>query len=63
VQYDSGNRWTTIEISTRGPHMTARLNGVLIAEADDAKYPRGPVSLQAAGGIVRYRNVQIRPIK
>jgi len=63
VQYDSGNRWTTIEISARGPHMTARLNGTLVAEADDTKYARGPVSLQAAGGIVRYRNVQIRAIK
>ena len=63
VQYDSGNKWTTIEISTRGPHMTATLNGVLTAEADDAKYKSGPVSLQAAGGIVRYRNVQIRPVR
>jgi len=43
--------------------MTARLDGTLTAEADDAKYPRGPVALQAAGGIVRYRNVQIREIK
>ena len=63
VQYDSGNKWTTIEISARGPHMTAKLNGTLVAEADDTKYARGPVSLQAAGGLVRYRNVQIRPVK
>ena len=33
------------------------------SECDDAKYARGPVSLQAAGGIVRYRNVQIRELK
>jgi 3-keto-disaccharide hydrolase len=63
VQYDAGGKWTTIEISARGPHMTAKLNGTLIAEADDTKYARGPVSLQAAGGLVRYRNVQIRPVK
>ena len=63
VQFDAGGKWTTIEISARGPHMTAKLNGTLIAEADDAKYARGPVSLQAAGGLVRYRNVQIRPFK
>ena len=63
VQFDSGNKWTTIEISARGPHMTARLNGTLVAEANDATYKSGPVSLQAAGGLVRYRNVQIRPIK
>jgi len=62
VKYDAGGKWTTIEISARGPHMTAKLNGTLIAEADDTKYARGPVSLQAAGGLVRYRNVQIRPV-
>jgi hypothetical protein len=63
VQFDSGNKWTTIEISVRGTHMTAKLDGTLVAEADDAKYKSGPVSLQAAGGLVRYRNVQIRPVK
>jgi len=63
VKYDAGGKWTTIEISARGPHMTAKLNGMLTAEADDTKYARGPVSLQAAGGLVRYRNVEIRPVK
>jgi hypothetical protein len=63
VKVDSGNRWTTIEIVARGPRMTARLNGTLTAEATDSKYPRGPVALQAAGGLVRYRNVQIKEIK
>ena len=63
VQYDSGNRWTTIEITARGPRITARLNGMVTAEANDTKYARGPVALQAAGGLVRYRNVQIREIK
>jgi len=63
VQYDSGGKWTTVVITAKGPHMVATLNGVKTAEADDAKYARGPVSLQAAGGVVRYRNVQIRELK
>ena len=63
VQYDSGGTWTTVVITAKGPHMVATLNGIKTAEADDAKYARGPVSLQAAGGIVRYRNVQIRELK
>ncbi len=62
-KFDSAGKWTTVEISTRGPHMTGRLDGKLVAEADDAKYASGPVSLQAAGGLIRYRNVQIRRIK
>ena len=63
VKFDSGNRWTTVEITARGPRMTARLNGTLTAEATHSQYARGPVALQAAGGLVRYRNVQIREIK
>jgi len=63
VQYDSGGKWTTVVITAKGPHMVATLNGIKTAEADDAKYARGPVSLQAAGGIVRYRNVQIRELR
>jgi len=63
VKFDSGNIWTTVEITVRGPRMTARLNGTLTAEANDSKYARGPIALQAAGGLVRYRNVQIRELK
>ena len=63
VQVDTPNRWMPIEITMKGSHMTAKVDGKLTAEADDAKYKSGPVSLQAAGGLVRYRNVQIREIK
>lgn len=63
VHYDAGNRWTTVAITARGPKFTARLNGTPLAEATDTKYARGPVALQAAGGLVRYRNVQIRELK
>ncbi|MBI3048069.1 MAG: DUF1080 domain-containing protein [Acidobacteria bacterium] len=63
VKYDAGNRWTTVEITARGPRLSARLNGTLIAEATDTKYARGPVALQAAGGLVRYRNVRIRELR
>jgi hypothetical protein len=63
VKFDAGNRWTSVEIAARGPKMTARLNGTLTAEAEDGKYTRGPIALQAAGGLVRYRNVQIRELK
>jgi hypothetical protein len=62
-QFDAGGKWVTVVITAKGAHMVATLNGIKTAEADDAKYPRGPVSLQAAGGVVRYRNVQIRELK
>jgi hypothetical protein len=63
VQFDAGGKWVTAVITAKGPHMVGTLNGIKTAEADDAKYKSGPVSLQAAGGIVRYKNVQIRELK
>ena len=63
VQVDTPDRWMPIEIVVKGAHMTAKVDGKLTAEADDSKYKSGPVSLQAAGGLVRYRNVQIRELK
>ena len=63
VKVDTPDRWMSIEITSKGAHMTAKVDGKLTAEADDAKYKSGPVSLQAAGGLVRYRNVQIRELK
>lgn len=63
VQFDAGGKWVTAVVTAKGPHLVGTLNGIKTAEADDAKYAHGPVSLQAAGGIVRYRNVQIRELK
>jgi hypothetical protein len=63
VQFDSGNKWTTVELTVRGAKFTARMNGTLVTEATDTKYARGPIAIQAAGGLVRYRNIQIRELK
>jgi len=63
VKFDSGNKWITVEISARGPRLTVKMDGILTAEATDTKYARGPIALQAAGGPVKYRNVQIRVVR
>ena len=60
VQFDSGNKWVTVDISAMGPRMTVRLDGILTAEATDTTFASGQFALQAAGGEVKYRNVQIR---
>jgi hypothetical protein len=38
------------------------LNGVKTAEAEDSKLASGPVALQYAGGVVKFRKFQIRPL-
>jgi hypothetical protein len=43
--------------------MTVVLNGVTtVRDAEDAKFARGPIALQYGAGVVRFRNVRIRPL-
>ena len=58
----AGGKWNTYEIRAQGSHMVITLNGVKTAEADDAKHARGPFALQYGAGVVKFRNVQVRPL-
>ena len=58
----AGGKWNTYEITAKGNRMTVVLNGVQTAQADDGKLPSGPIALQYAGGVVKFRKVQIKPL-
>ncbi|HKC55145.1 MAG TPA: DUF1080 domain-containing protein, partial [Vicinamibacterales bacterium] len=58
----AGGKWNTYEIRAQGSHMVITLNGVKTAEADDTKHARGPFGLQYGAGVVKFRNVQVRPL-
>jgi Domain of Unknown Function (DUF1080) len=57
---DAGNQWSTMEVTARGPKMSVRINGVLVAEGEDGKFARGPIALQRGAGEIRFRKVEIR---
>lgn len=60
---NAGGKWTTLEITAKGPKMTVVLNGVTtVRDAEDAKFARGPIALQYGAGTVKFRNVRIRPL-
>lgn len=60
---NAGGKWNTLEITAKGPRMTVVLNGVTtVRDAEDAKFPRGPIALQYGAGVVRFRNVRIRAL-
>lgn len=59
---DTGGRWSTYEIRVEGEHMQARINGILTADGSDSKYSSGPIALQYGSGIVKFRNVNIKPL-
>ncbi len=58
----AGGKWNTYDITVKGNRITVMLNGVKTAEGEDSKLPSGPVGLQYAGGVVKFRKFQIRPL-
>ena len=65
----AGGRWSTYEITAKGPQLTVRLYGVTTVSIQDRKLASGPFALQygagvknAQGGAIKWRKVQIRAL-
>lgn len=58
----TGGQWNTMEITARGTHMAVVLNGVKTAETNEARDVAGIIGLQYAGGVVKFRKLQVRPL-
>ncbi len=59
---DAGGQWNTFEITARGPRLIVVLNGVQTVDVEDGQFTQGPIALQAGGGTVRFRTVQVRTL-
>ena len=52
-----------MEITANGSHFKVVLNGVVtVADGQDSKFADGLIALQSAGGVVKFRKLQIKPI-
>lgn len=58
----TGGQWNTYEITADGDHIVVVLNGVKTVDMRDSTYKSGPLSLQYAAGVVKFRNVQLRKL-
>jgi hypothetical protein len=58
----TGGQWNTMDITAKGKHMKVVLNGVTTAETDEARDAAGIIGLQYAGGVVKFRKVQVKPL-
>jgi hypothetical protein len=64
----AGGKWNTYEITAKGSHFTAVLNGIKTAEGNDDKHKSGHIALQHGAtkvkdaGIVKFRKVEIKPL-
>lgn len=59
---DAGGHWNTYEITADGPHLTVVLNGVKTVDVENDKLSSGPIALQRGSGVVKFRNIQLRPL-
>jgi hypothetical protein len=59
----AGGRWSVMEIEAEGDRLRVAVNGtVTVANARDATHSRGPIALQHASGLVKFRKVQVREL-
>lgn len=59
----AGGKWNTYEITARGPHLVLVLNGQKTVDVQDSKLASGPFALQWGRGTVRFRKVEIEPLR
>jgi Domain of Unknown Function (DUF1080) len=58
----AGGRWNTYEITVKGSQFTVVLNGQPTVQMNDSKFASGPIALQAAGGVVKFRKVMVKAL-
>ena len=58
----AGGKWNVYEITVKGDRITLVLNGVRTTDARDSKFASGPIGLQYAAGVVKFRKFQIKPL-
>ncbi|MDI9331106.1 MAG: DUF1080 domain-containing protein [Alphaproteobacteria bacterium] len=58
----AGGQWNVLEITAQGDLLVVRLNGQETVRVRNAKLAKGHIALQYGSGIVKFRQVLIKPI-
>ncbi|MDQ3189770.1 MAG: DUF1080 domain-containing protein [Pseudomonadota bacterium] len=58
----AGGKWNIYDVTVKGTRLVVTLNGVVTADIQDNKLASGPIALQYAAGVVKFRKVQITPL-
>ncbi len=59
----AGGHWNTFDITAKGNHYVVYFNGVKTVDVTNNNLLKaGPIALQYAGGVVKFKKLQIRPI-
>ena len=60
--HKAGGRWNTMEIVANGSQLKVSMNGAVTVDVKDSKFAGGPIALQSAGGTIKFRKLEIKPI-
>lgn len=60
--FKAADQWNKFDISARGPHIKVVLNGIKTVELENGKHPAGPIAIQYAGGVVKLKRLEVRPL-
>ena len=60
--HKAGGRWNTMEIVANGSGLKVSMNGAVTVDVKDSKFADGPIALQSAGGTIKFRKLEIKPI-
>jgi hypothetical protein len=58
----AGGQWNVYEITLKGPHLVTVLNGVKTTDIIDTELSYGPIALQWARGVIKFRKLQIQEL-
>ena len=58
----AADRWNSFDVTARGDRLVVVFNGQQTVDVRDGKFKNGPIALQSAGGVIRFRKVLVRPI-
>ena len=59
----AGGKWNTYDVTFNRDTMTVILNGQKTVDGvKDVKFKSGPIGLQYAAGVIKWRKVEIRPL-
>ena len=59
---NAGGRWNSYEIKALGSQLMVTLNGTQTVDVTDNQFSDGPIALQYGAGVVKFRNVRVRPL-
>lgn len=59
----AAGKWNTLEITADGRHISVVLDGVRTVDMIDSAFPAGLLALQYGGGTIKWRRIEIRPLK